>query len=1237
MSEKMPFKLRLQRVIFYSVALLVVTAAVLLSIARMLVSDVESYRLDLEQLASAFLDHPVKIDGMDARFVGLSPTLVFENVRMLDARGERVLISFKEARLSVAVLASLQAEKLVPGDLVIDGVNFNVIRQQDGQIRIQGINFEKFSSDEIGDASQSSGQLSQWLFQRSRLAIRNSTLVWNDFKRGISRRFDDVNLQLSNDESDHFMKGEITLPQAFGRKLELAVAVHGNMLQPAHWQGEVYVNAEGLNLYAWQDALQVHDVNVRAGLLDLKMWAALNKGRLTNLSGDVSVYKLAMQAGFLAQPLGFDRAGGLFNYQASKQGWALDIDELQFIEGENIWPASRLHAGLRYGEEDRPDQLELAADYLPLDKITSLLLKTHLLPDKDRMRLQQARPVGDIHNLVVTTLLTEDLLSGPYRIQARFSDLGLQAVGAEPGFQGLSGTLWANEERGKVQLSSGASALDFKTIFRAPLELRQLTGEVFWKKQHGSWQVWSEALAADTPYINTNNRFLLEVTGTDVAPYLDLQTTFHDGNGAFASLYVPAGIMNTDLIKWLDTAIKGGHVIEGGAIFNGRLSDFPFNKNQGQFMVYFAGEDIRLDYAPGWPAATAVHGEATFSGIGVTVQVDSGKLLNSQISRARLDIPSFNDGLLTLDGTVKGSLRDAADFLVKSPIAPEAKTFVSSSRIEGQAQTTLQLRFPLSDEAAARAPEQYSGKTQIIDGALLLYDDRVDITALNGDIEFSQSGQSGSGITGLVMGQKAVFDLYTQPGEAGNQTSIVANTNLDAGELKRRFKLAQNRLSGKSALQAVLLLGKDAKGKARPPMLRLHSNLHGMTLELPAPMAKPPAVKSDLDVEVGFAGIDEATIQINYADQFRTAFAMHMNSVDRIAVQFGPKPPVLPARSGVRITGSARNLSVTAWRSLIEELLPASGQTQKILPISIDMQLLEIGKLAETESDYASSIDVKRIPPVRGTIKQLVYDNLPIGSVTFSTTRIRHGIRIDWMDVNGPHFQLHATGEWKKSILGETTSLDITSSSQNAGNALKDLGYAVIIKEGVMQGSAKISWPGSPMQFDAAKLKGSMHLNIQKGSFTDVDAGAGRLLGLFSLTALPRRLILDFRDTFKEGFSFDELNGDFRLAGGNSTTDNLTIKSPSAVVAITGRVGLVQKDFDEVMTVVPQFGGSLPVAGGLVFGLEVGAAILLLDQLLGKEINKAGTKQYTITGSWENPQITEIKKPPSPELPDEED
>lgn len=1237
MSKKMPFKLRLQRIILYSVAVLVVTAAVLLSIARLLVSDVSSYRLDMERLASAFLDYPVKIDSMDARFVGLSPTLVFKNVRMLDVKGERELISFREARLNLAVLASLQAEKLVPGDLVIDGVNFNVVRQRDGQISIQGVDLEKFTRNEIDNPSDSSNQLSDWLFHRSRLAIHNSTIIWNDFKQGTSRRFDNVNLQLANQEADHFLKGEISLPLSFGRKLELAMVIHGEVLQPARWQGEVHINVDGLQLGNLQNVLGLQDVDVSNGLLDLKLWAVLNKGRLSQLSGDVSIYNLAMRAGFLTQPLGFDRAASLFDYTANEQGWVLDIDDLQFIQGENVWPASRLHASVQYGKGQQPDQLQLAAEYLPLDKISNLLLNTRLLSDKDRRRLQQVRPVGDIHNLVATASVTENLFDGPFRIKARFNNLGLQGVGAQPGFQGLSGTLWANEERGEVHLASDTSMLEFKRIFRAPLKLRRLNGEVFWQKQQNGWQVWSDALQANTPYIETSNRFLLEIAGNDVSPYLDLQTTFKNGNGAYASLYVPAGIMETDLVKWLDTAIKGGHVIDGGVVFNGRLSDFPFYKNQGQFMVYFAGEDMRLAYAPGWPEATAVRGEATFSGVGVSIQVDSGRVFNSKIIRARVDIPSYTGGILTLDGTVTGSLEDAANFLVKSPISPEAQAFVNSARIKGAAKTELQLKLPLSKEVARRSPEQYSGATRIVDGALLMYGGQLDITALNGDIVFTQDGQSGRGIRGRVMDQAAVFDMFTRAGETGKQTLVTVETDLDAAQLQQRYKIARNRIKGKTALQATLTLGKSAQGKTLPPELRLHSDLRGMALDLPTPMTKPAMMNRDLDVEINFAGIDDATIRLNYANQFGTAYTMHGDRIDRVAVNFGGQPPVLPERTGIRITGSARKLSVAAWRNLINDLLPDSGTAQKIIPISIDMQLLELGKVEETDSDYAASLNVRRMPSIRGTVKQLVYDDMPVGSVTFSTSRIRNGLRFDWLDVNGVHFQVHATGAWKKSILGETTLLDITASSQDTGRALKDLGYAVIIKDGVMQGSAKVSWPGSPMQFDIAKLKGSMHMNIQKGSFTDVDAGAGRLLGLFSLTALPRRLVLDFRDTFKEGFSFDELNGDFRLANGNSTTENLTIKSPAAVVTITGRVGLAQQDFDELMTVVPQFGGTLPVAGGLVFGLEVGAAILLLDQILGKEINKAGTKQYTITGSWDNPKITQIKKPSEPVLPDEDD
>ena len=51
---------------------------------------------------------------------------------------------------------------------------------------------------------------------------------------------------------------------------------------------------------------------------------------------------------------------------------------------------------------------------------------------------------------------------------------------------------------------------------------------------------------------------------------------------------------------------------------------------------------------------------------------------------------------------------------------------------------------------------------------------------------------------------------------------------------------------------------------------------------------------------------------------------------------------------------------------------------------------------------------------------------------------------------------------------------------------------------------------------------------------------------------------------------------------------------------------------------------ALPVAGGLLFGTQVGAAILFLEKLMGGGIDEASQKRYQITGSWEEPVITPL-------------
>ena len=61
-------------------------------------------------------------------------------------------------------------------------------------------------------------------------------------------------------------------------------------------------------------------------------------------------------------------------------------------------------------------------------------------------------------------------------------------------------------------------------------------------------------------------------------------------------------------------------------------------------------------------------------------------------------------------------------------------------------------------------------------------------------------------------------------------------------------------------------------------------------------------------------------------------------------------------------------------------------------------------------------------------------------------------------------------------------------------------------------------------------------------------ATSSKLLGVLSLQALPRRLALDFRDVFSDGFSFDFIRGDVTIQDGIAATNNLQMKGVNAGV-----------------------------------------------------------------------------------------
>jgi uncharacterized protein YhdP len=121
--------------------------------------------------------------------------------------------------------------------------------------------------------------------------------------------------------------------------------------------------------------------------------------------------------------------------------------------------------------------------------------------------------------------------------------------------------------------------------------------------------------------------------------------------------------------------------------------------------------------------------------------------------------------------------------------------------------------------------------------------------------------------------------------------------------------------------------------------------------------------------------------------------------------------------------------------------------------------------------------------------------------------------------------------------------------------------------------------------------------------------------------------MLDFSDMFKKGMVFDEIKGDVSLVNGDAFTKAIHVESSLADVKLEGRTGLVKRDYDQLVSVVPKVGDTLPVASGVLFGSQIGAIVLLFEKLMGKEIEKATERKYKVTGSWEKPIIKRIDIP----------
>jgi uncharacterized protein (TIGR02099 family) len=237
--------------------------------------------------------------------------------------------------------------------------------------------------------------------------------------------------------------------------------------------------------------------------------------------------------------------------------------------------------------------------------------------------------------------------------------------------------------------------------------------------------------------------------------------------------------------------------------------------------------------------------------------------------------------------------------------------------------------------------------------------------------------------------------------------------------------------------------------------------------------------------------------------------------------------------------------------------------------------------------------------------------------------------RIKKLSIVNPDGELAATGKWSIKDGINASSLNYQLDIADAGKLLDRLGFPNILRSGKGKMDGEISWKGMPFSFDLASLSGTLNVDLKSGQFLKVDPSAAKLLGVLSLQSLPRRFLLDFRDVFSAGFAFDGVAAHADINHGVLKTDSFKMSSVSATVAMEGTADLTKETADLHVVLLPDVNVGAASALYLLVNPVVGIGSFLAQLFFRAPLTRALTREYQISGPWNDPVITQLEHKPT--------
>ena len=1218
---------------------------------RLAMANLDYFKPEISYLLAEEAIPGVSFSNLRADWNHFNPILAIQNASItLPNRSQSLFID--ELTVEFDFWASLKEQ--APVVLEISGKieKLELTKDREGRWWMGDINIDSSRGDGVPGLARTLGFLPRYL----KLDLHR--LILNDQASASTYQLERVQAFIKHQQQHFFIQLSSALPDSLGQGLVLKGVVNID-------RSVVYLKGSKLKLRRFSALFGLDTAAIKQAEISGELWANLARHRVIAVIGKLSVEEGLLQLDDSRQPLEIDLRTQFTALNESGQ-WRMSSDTALLRINQRNFAGFR--SQLQFDNPLDLRQLNVWVEHFDLTGLAPLA--EEFVSDEIYQKILLSQLEGKLEDIYFSADQTQPERS---RLTALAVNVSSKAAAGLPGIINLNGRIIAEGSNIGLDLNGSKMQLDFGNQFRGPLEIDsfKLNASVSYVDSRLLLSV--DQFEGYNDDIRLSGRLWLEGDGQD-APFMYLRAHYSEGKGSTTHKYLPINLLPEKTLAWLDQGIRDVYVTSGELLYHGRLQSIARldQDKSGEFYTAFGVREAEVFFAPGWLPATRGSGRVLFHNKRMEINLDSVSYDKLDNITAKVAIDDLTKAILSIDIQAGMPLDRAFQTWVDTPVGEPYRGIVSQlDKLRVQVGSVINI-LPLT---SASSKAKVAVKLDLQEAAVAASSWGVSLSGINGTLKIDGKGVTARQIKARYFDDPLTIDISS---DAKNGDSIV----LARGKLKSKSVL--NRLpalikdgfQGRSEWQIRLAIAADSK-VADAPYLKIQaaSNLQNTAIELPLPFTKSAAETSRLSAAIEFFK-DRIEFKSDLDSTIRSSGRLLADAstefrLDQLDLAFAT--PLLPALGpGLHIYGSIPYLSLGEWNKQIDSNAYEQSDFLQSLDLSIDQLLAFDRDLGLFEIDmqrneagfsgsFASALIKGRfdMPTERSALKPMLVDldylviaggdkpadlssllptdfvDLNLSSRLFEfhgmdfedlklQTRVEDNtLYLDSLAMRHDAVKLQASAKWEyaPSSGKHYSNLQAVVQGERFGQAMAKLGFGNSISNGKVDFSGQFAWNAGLPDFRLDTLIGDAHLKLSDGVLNNVDPGGGRLVGLLSLNALPRRLSLDFKDMLIAGMEFDSITGTYRLTGGDLYTEDTRMEGPAASIRISGKTDLQAQTYDQKIIVVPKIRQTLPVIGALSGGSAVGWGLLLLQNLFKKVIDKVVEIEYRISGSWDNPEI----------------